>query len=107
MRLAQTEPYTGVMTEGPEYETLYSFGGVTGVTNPDAVIAADRAADEYGLDSMSAGVTIAFAMELFERGIITTEDTGDLDLRFGNDEAMVDLIRMMLEKKVSGLELPI
>ena len=102
MRLAQTEPYTGVMTEGPEYETLYSFGGVTGVTNPDAVIAADRAADEYGLDSMSAGVTIAFAMELFERGIITTEDTGGLDLSFGNHEAMVDLIRMMGERKGFG-----
>ena len=102
MRLAQTEPYTGVMTEGPEYETLYSFGGVTGVTNPDAVIAADRAADEYGLDSMSAGVTIAFAMELFERGIITTDDTGGLDLSFGNHEAMVALIRMMGERKGFG-----
>ena len=102
MRLAQTGPYTGIMTEGPEYETLYSFGGVTGVTNPDAVIAADRAADEYGLDTMSAGVTIAFAMELFERGIITTEDTGGLDLSFGNHEAMVELIRMMGEREGFG-----
>ena len=59
LRLAQTPPYTGTLTEGPEYETLYSFGGVTGVVNPDAIIAADRAADEFGLDTMSAGVTIA------------------------------------------------
>src|SRR5450756_2374606 len=59
MRLAQTQPYTGIMTEGPEYETLYSFGGVTGVDNPDAIIAADRAADEYGLDTISTGVRIA------------------------------------------------
>jgi aldehyde:ferredoxin oxidoreductase len=102
MRLAQTGPYAGIMTEGPEYETLYSFGGVTGVTDPDAVIAADRAADEYGLDTMSAGVTIAFAMELFERGIITTADTGGIDLRFGNHEAMVDLIRMMGERQGFG-----
>ena len=102
LRLAQTAPYTGIMTEGPEYETLYSFGGVTGVTNPDAIIAADRAADEYGLDSMSAGVTIAFAMELFERGIITTKDTDGLDLRFGNHEAMVELLRMMGEREGFG-----
>ncbi len=102
IRLAQAGPYSGIMTEGPEYETLYSFGGVTGVTDPDAIIAADRAADEYGLDTMSAGVTIAFAMELFERGIITLEDTGGIDLRFGNHEAMVGLVRMMAEREGFG-----
>jgi aldehyde:ferredoxin oxidoreductase len=102
MRLAQTAPYTGIMTEGPEYETLYSFGGVTGVVNPDAIIAADRAADEYGLDTMSAGVTIAFAMELFERGILTEEDTGGMDLTFGNHESMVQLVRMMGEREGLG-----
>jgi len=102
MRLAQAGPYAGIMTEGPEYETLYSFGGTTGVTNPDAIIAADRAADEYGLDTMSAGVTIAFAMELFERGIITLEDTGGLDLHFGNDRSMVELIRLMGEREGFG-----
>ncbi len=102
MRLAQAGPYSGIMTEGPEYETLYSFGGTTGVTDPDAIIAADRAADEYGLDTMSAGVTIAFAMELFERGIITTEDTGGIELRFGNHEAMVELIHLMGEREGFG-----
>jgi aldehyde:ferredoxin oxidoreductase len=102
MRLAQTAPYTGIMTEGPEYETLYSFGGVTGVDNPDAIIAADRAADEFGLDSMSTGVTIAFGMELFERGILTTDDTDGLDLRFGNHEAMVKLVGMMGEREGLG-----
>jgi aldehyde:ferredoxin oxidoreductase len=71
MRLAKQPPYAGFFTEGPEYETLYSFGGVTGVDNPDAIIAADRISDELGLDTISAGVTIAFAMELFERGILT------------------------------------
>ena len=102
MRLAQAGPYSGIMTEGPEYETLYSFGGTTGVTDPDAIIAADRAADEYGLDTMSAGVTIAFAMELFERGIITLEDTGGLDLHFGNDASMVELIHLMGEREGFG-----
>jgi aldehyde:ferredoxin oxidoreductase len=102
LRLAQTPPYTGILTEGPEYETLYSFGGVTGVDNPDAIIAADRAADEFGLDTMSAGVTIAFAMELFERGILTTADTGGMDLSFGNHESMVTMLRMMGEREGLG-----
>ncbi len=62
-------PYPGT-TSVPEFETLYSFGGQTGVDNLDAVIAADRLCDELGLDTISTGVTIGFAMELFERGII-------------------------------------
>ncbi len=51
---------------------------------------------------MSAGVTIAFAMELFERGILTLEDTGGLDLHFGNDEAMITLLHMMGERQGLG-----
>jgi Aldehyde:ferredoxin oxidoreductase len=70
--------------------------------SPDAIIAADRAADEYGIDTMSAGVTIAFAMELFERGILTVEDTGGLDLSFGNHESMVQMVRMMGEREGLG-----
>jgi aldehyde:ferredoxin oxidoreductase len=102
LRLAASPPYAGVLSEGPEYETLYSLGSMVGVDNPDAIIAADRVCDEFGLDTMSAGVTIAFAMELFERGLITTEDTRGLDLRFGNDEAMVALLRQMGEREGFG-----
>jgi len=102
LRLAKEPPYTGWFTEGPEYETLYAFGGVTGVDNPDAIIAADRISDELGLDTISAGVTIAFAMELFERGILTLEDTGGMDLRFGNHVAMVKLLHMMGEREGLG-----
>ena len=102
LRIAKEAPYTGLFTEGPEYETLYAFGGVTGVDNPDAIIACDRLADELGLDSMSAGVTIAFAMELFERGILTLEDTGGMDLNFGNDVSMTKLLHMMGEREGLG-----
>ena len=102
LRLAQDGPYAGWFTEGPEYETLYSFGGVTGVDNPDAIIACDRISDELGLDTMSAGVSIAFAMELFERGILTLEDTGGMDLHFGNDQSMVKLLHMIGERQGLG-----
>jgi aldehyde:ferredoxin oxidoreductase len=102
VKVAKTEPYMGVMTEGPEFETFYSFGSVTGVDNIDAIIAADRLADELGLDSISSGVAIAFAMELYENGILTQEDTGGLDLKFGNHEAMMSLLRMMAHREGIG-----
>jgi aldehyde:ferredoxin oxidoreductase len=102
LRLAQAGPYAGIMTEGPEFETLYSFGGATGVDNMDSIIAADRLCDELGLDTISAGATIGFAMELFEKGILTTADTGGLELTFGNHQAMVSLIRMMAFREGIG-----
>jgi aldehyde:ferredoxin oxidoreductase len=102
MKLAKTGPYAGILTEGPEFETLYSFGSGTGVANLDAVIAADRLSDELGMDTMSAGVTIGFAMELFEKGILTVADTGGLDLRFGNDQAMMTVLRQMAYREGVG-----
>lgn len=102
MKLARSGPYAGILTEGPEFETIYSFGTETGVTNLDAVIAADRLADELGLDSISAGVTIGFAMELYEKGILTAADTDGLDLTFGNDQAMITLLRMMAYREGIG-----
>jgi aldehyde:ferredoxin oxidoreductase len=102
MRLAQAGPYAGILTEGPEFETLYSFGGETGVDNMDSIIAADRLCDELGFDTISAGVTIGFAMELFEKGILTTADTGGLELKFGNHQAMISLIRLMAFREGIG-----
>jgi aldehyde:ferredoxin oxidoreductase len=102
VKVAKTGAYEGIMAEGPEYETFFSFGGVTGVDNIDAVIAADRLADELGLDTISAGVTIGFAMELYEKGILTDKDTGGLKLTFGNDEAMLTLLRLMAYREGIG-----
>ncbi|MDI7277970.1 MAG: aldehyde ferredoxin oxidoreductase C-terminal domain-containing protein, partial [Anaerolineae bacterium] len=83
------------LTEGPDFETIYAFGSCVGIADADPIIAADRLADELGLDTISAGVTIAFAMELFERGILTLEETDGIDLRFGNDGALIGLLRKM------------
>lgn len=95
LKMAKTGPYAGTLAEGPEYETFFSFGGETGVEDIDAIIAADRLSDELGLDTISAGVTIGFAMECYEKGILSKEDTGGLELNFGNHEAMVSLLRLM------------
>ncbi len=102
IKLAKTEAYAGILTEGPEFETMFSFGGATGVESFDAVIAADRLADELGLDTISAGVTVAFAMELYEKGILSKEDTGGLALNFGNHEAMLAIIKQMAYREGIG-----
>ncbi len=93
LKVAKTGEYAGILSEGPDFETVYSFGSGVGIDRVDPIIAADRLADELGLDTISAGVTISFAMELFERGILTLEDTDGIDLRFGNDEAMIKVLR--------------
>ncbi len=102
LKLAKTGAYAGILAEGPEFETMYSFGGVTGVDNIDAIIAADRLSDELGLDTISAGATISFAMELFEKGILTKEHTGGMELTFGNHEAMVTLLRLIAYREGIG-----
>jgi aldehyde:ferredoxin oxidoreductase len=102
LKLAKEEPYAGILSEGPEFETMYSYGGVTGVEKIDAIIAADRLADELGFDTISSGVTVAFAMELYEKGLLTKEDTGGLELNFGNDEAMIALLKQMAYREGLG-----
>ncbi len=102
LKLAKEGPYAGTLTEGPEFETMFSYGGVTGVENIDAIIAADRLADELGFDTMSSGVTVAFAMELFEKGILTLEDTGGIELTFGNEAAMMTVLKQMAFREGIG-----
>lgn len=102
LKLARNAPYNGILAEGPEFETMYSYGGITGVDNIDAIIAADRLADELGIDTISSGVAIGFAMELYEKGILTKSETGGLELTFGNHEAMTTLLRQMAFREGFG-----
>lgn len=102
LKLAREGRYAGALTEGPEFETIYSLGSATGVDNLDAVIAADRFCDELGIDTMSAGVSIAFAMELYEKGILTEADTGGVELKFGNHKAMMDLLQDITYRRGLG-----
>jgi len=77
--------------DGPEYETVWSLGADVGVGDLAAVSKANYICNELGMDTISAGATIACAMELFEKGVITQEQTG-CPLRFGNAEAVVDMM---------------
>src|SRR5680860_59168 len=95
-------PWEGARTEGPEYETLYAFGSNCGVDRFDAIVAAEEICDQYGIDTISCGATVAFAMECYERGLITKAETGGIELRFGNAEGMVGLVRMIAKMEGIG-----
>jgi aldehyde:ferredoxin oxidoreductase len=81
---------------GAEYETLGTFGSYCGVNDLAAINLANQKCNEYGVDTIAAGATIAFAMECFESGIITREQTGGLELKFGSADAMLKALDMML-----------
>ncbi|HUW63104.1 MAG TPA: aldehyde ferredoxin oxidoreductase family protein [Spirochaetia bacterium] len=102
VRTVREGPYAGFLAEGPEFETVYSFGAETGNDDSAAIIAADRMCDELGLDTISTGVVIGFAMELYEKGILTGEETGGLKLEFGNAGVMTEMIRRIAYREGLG-----
>jgi aldehyde:ferredoxin oxidoreductase len=83
---------------GTEYETIGTFGSYCGVGDLAAISHAHQICDMYGVDSITCGATIAFAMECFEKGIITKADTGGIDLRFGNTDAMIEVLKQIVTK---------
>ena len=85
-------PYQILYSEGPEYESIWALGNATGVMDLEAIIKANHYCDEFGMDPISLGSTIAAAMELNERGYIPKEDLQGLDLRFGNAAALVEAV---------------
>jgi aldehyde:ferredoxin oxidoreductase len=84
-------PYAG-STSRLEFECLWSMGPLCGVDRLDAIIEAMRIVNEYGMDGISIGVVVAFAMDCYEHGVITKEQTDGIDLSFGNAEALIAII---------------
>ncbi len=84
-------PYKDTMTR-MEYETLWALGPYCGVDRLDAIIKGMQLSNYYGIDAISAGVIAGFAMDCHESGILTDKELGGIDARFGNHEAMVQLI---------------
>lgn len=87
---------------GPEYEALVAFGPFCGVNDLQAIACANELCTAYTVDVISCGVTIAFAMECFGKGLITEKDTGGLKLEFGNAEAMVKATEMICQREGFG-----
>jgi aldehyde:ferredoxin oxidoreductase len=101
----KTDPYKGqrVFVNGPEYETIAGVGSNCGIFDADCVIEINYYCDIYGLDTISVGTAIAFAMECYEMGLINKKITGGLDLRFGNKEAALELIHQMARGEGFGV----
>jgi aldehyde:ferredoxin oxidoreductase len=95
-------PYAGLTTEGPQFETAWAFSGTTGCTNLNATLVANHLCCEMGMDTISTGNTIGFAYELFEKGILTTEDTDGLVLKYGDHEPMLKLIEKICAREGIG-----
>ena len=87
---------------GPEYETLATFGSYCGITDLAAVAYANQLCNQYGMDTIACGATIAWAMDCFEHGIITLEDTGGIALNFGNAAAMVQMVELIARREGFG-----
>jgi aldehyde:ferredoxin oxidoreductase len=87
---------------GPEYETLAALGSNCGIDDLEALMKANELCNRYGIDTISTGVAISFAMECVERGILGREDTDGLDLTFGNAETMVRMVEKIALRQGFG-----
>lgn len=88
-----TGPYAGVYDEGPEYTSQGAFCGEPDCRSLETLLTGNHLVDQWGIDNLEAGSIISWAMELYELGILTSKETDGLDLRFGNDEALLEMVR--------------
>lgn len=95
-------PYAGTRTLGPEFQAITSIGSNLGCADMTSVLRADYLSDYYGVGQISAGNCIAWAMECFEKGILSLKDTGGLDLRFGNSAAAPEMMRRIALREGLG-----
>jgi aldehyde:ferredoxin oxidoreductase len=95
-------PFAGTLEEGPEYEGLSMFGSLCGIDDYPTTLKANQICNQYGMDIISVGATIAFAIESFVEGKITKEDTGGLELRWGDREQIIQLVEMVGKREGFG-----
>jgi aldehyde:ferredoxin oxidoreductase len=102
-RIKVAAPYNVDPTYGgPEYETLAAFGSNCEISDAGAICKAHEMCNRSGIDTISAGATISFAMECYEKGILTTKDTDGLELQFGNSKAMLKLLELIIARQGIG-----
>jgi aldehyde:ferredoxin oxidoreductase len=87
---------------GPEYETIGALGSTCGINDLKAVAKGSEMCNAYSLDTISTGVSIAFAMECFEEGLLTLEDTNGINLQFGNSDGMLKMIELIARREGVG-----
>jgi aldehyde:ferredoxin oxidoreductase len=94
--------WQGNTGEGPEYETTNTFGAMCGISDINAITMANYLCNQYGLDTISTGSTIAFSMECFERGILTQDQSDGLEIKFGNADLIVELVEKIAHRNGIG-----
>lgn len=94
-------PYKNTMTR-MEYETLWALGPYCGVDRLDAIIKGMQLTNYYGVDAISAGVIVGFAMDCYEKGILSQKELDGIDARFGNHEAMIQLVEKIGKREGIG-----
>ena len=98
-------PYEGLILEGPDYETLALAGSNCGIGDLGAIAKYNYLCDDLGIDTITAGNATAFAMECFERGLLSKEDAGGLELRFGSVEGYLEIPKLMAHRRGLGATL--
>jgi aldehyde:ferredoxin oxidoreductase len=101
-RETQSPTYNDPKVDGPEYETVGALGSLLMIFDLEAVIHAGHLCNLYGMDIISMGVTIGLACELFERGLLTSADTGGLEIRYGDPEMVFRLIELTTRRQGFG-----
>jgi len=102
LNVVKDGPYKGATVVGPEYQTAYALGSNCGVDDIRAIVKANEVCDQLGIDTISGGCAVAFAMECFEKGLIGMRDTGGLKLRFGDPEAVLRTLEMVARRERVG-----
>jgi aldehyde:ferredoxin oxidoreductase len=100
--LIKDGPHAGTYGEGPEYTSQGAFGMEVGCNNFETVLVGNTLVNTYGMDTLETGSLIGWAMELYEKGILTDADTGGLKLEWGNDEAVLEMVRRIAEREGLG-----
>ena len=94
----KVDPFYG----GVEYETISTFGSYCGINDLQAISLAHQICAEWGVDTIACGATIAFAMEFFENEVINRDDTGGIELKYGNADAMLAMLNQIVRKEGFG-----
>jgi aldehyde:ferredoxin oxidoreductase len=94
--------FKGTYSEGPEYETFASLGANIGLTDSQYILKANDLANDYGFDVISLGAAVSFAIESFEKGVITTEDTDGYELKWGDGDTLLYMIDLIVNERAIG-----
>jgi len=105
LSLIKEGPYAGTVLQGPQYETIGLLGSNCGISDIEIVARANYLCNEYGMDTISTGNVIAYAIEAFQKGILTKQDTDGMEMRFGNTEALLSLVDRIAKREGFGNKL--